>query len=121
MSSWEAPEWVDEVDPASGAVYYVNSLTGETTWERPQTPSVRVVPELPDGWIELMDPSSRAYYYVETATGAALWAPPSRRYLFLRSHLHEWRDVIMRQKAAAAEALRRVAVARVTKSQARAC
>ena len=35
VSSWEAPEWVDEVDPASGAVYYVNSLTGETTWEVP--------------------------------------------------------------------------------------
>ena len=35
VSSWEAPEWVDEVDPASGAVYYVNSLTGETQWDVP--------------------------------------------------------------------------------------
>ena len=29
------PAWVDEVDSASGAVFYVNSESGETQWERP--------------------------------------------------------------------------------------
>ena len=29
------PEWTDSVDPASGAVYYTHSETGETQWERP--------------------------------------------------------------------------------------
>ena len=35
VSSWEAPEWIDEVDPNSGAVYYVNGVTGETQWDMP--------------------------------------------------------------------------------------
>lgn len=35
VSMWEPPEWVDEIDPTSGAVYYTNSKSGETQWERP--------------------------------------------------------------------------------------
>ena len=35
VSMWEPPEWTDSVDPASGAVYYTHSETGETQWERP--------------------------------------------------------------------------------------
>jgi len=35
VSMWDPPEWVDDVDPASGAVYYVHAQTGETQWERP--------------------------------------------------------------------------------------
>ncbi|KAJ8610373.1 hypothetical protein CTAYLR_003877 [Chrysophaeum taylorii] len=35
VSMWEPPEWVDEIDPTSGAVYYTHSKTGETQWERP--------------------------------------------------------------------------------------
>ena len=30
VSSWEPPEWVDSLDPASGACYYENTLSGET-------------------------------------------------------------------------------------------
>ena len=35
LSMWEPPEWVDELDPHSGACYYTHSKTGETQWERP--------------------------------------------------------------------------------------
>jgi hypothetical protein len=36
VSQWEQPPWFDEIDPASGAVYYRNSATGATQWERPE-------------------------------------------------------------------------------------
>lgn len=29
MSQWEPPLWLDEIDPTTGAVYYVNSYTGD--------------------------------------------------------------------------------------------
>jgi hypothetical protein len=35
VSSWEPPEWIDSVDPSSGACYYENTLTGTTQWELP--------------------------------------------------------------------------------------
>ena len=30
------PEWTVELDPATGGQYFYNTLTGESTWERPK-------------------------------------------------------------------------------------
>merc|ERR1711924_477996 len=30
--------WVEQLDEASGSLYYYNPLTGESRWERPVTP-----------------------------------------------------------------------------------
>lgn len=35
MSQWEPPLWLDEIDPTTGAVYYVNSYTGDPQVRRP--------------------------------------------------------------------------------------
>ena len=29
------PVWIDQVDPDSGSVYYLNTETNETTWDKP--------------------------------------------------------------------------------------
>lgn len=34
-SQWELPPWLDEIDPQTGATYYVSSITGDATWEKP--------------------------------------------------------------------------------------
>jgi hypothetical protein len=35
VSCWDPPEWIDSTDPVSGAVYYENTLSGETQWDMP--------------------------------------------------------------------------------------
>ena len=38
LSEWTAPHsWRESVDPASGDTYYSNTVTGETTWDKPKT------------------------------------------------------------------------------------
>jgi hypothetical protein len=34
-SQWALPLWLDEIDPDSGATYYVCSTTGDAQWDRP--------------------------------------------------------------------------------------
>ena len=34
-STWELPKWLDHLDPDSGVVYYENTKTGASQWEQP--------------------------------------------------------------------------------------
>ena len=45
-------EWVAVTDPASGALYYCNTTTGETMWDKPES---FVEPPLPPGWATAYD------------------------------------------------------------------
>lgn len=52
-------------------VYYYNSMTGESTWERPV-----VTPVLPEGWSQAQDDQGNVYYY-NIQTQEAKWEFPS--------------------------------------------
>mgnify|MGYP001288689727 CR=1 FL=1 len=73
-------------------MYYYNSQTGESLWERPKAPRASAaeagaagseggaVPRqgsatLPAGWEEVVEPSGQVYYYNE-ATGESRWEQP---------------------------------------------
>merc|ERR1712238_334386 len=91
--------WVEEEDPSSGQIYFYNSTTGETSWERPMnTEEVEVNSldrlngtepfnneeeddnetegdasttsnNLPTGWVEQEDTSSGQIYFYNSTTG----------------------------------------------------
>ena len=51
-------EWQENVDPASGATYYVNRKTKESTWEKPSPAAPPEPPAPPAGWDEAEDLST---------------------------------------------------------------
>ena len=61
------------LDPHTGKTYYVNSATGQTTWELPRAVPPRA---LPRGWINITDDASGATYYHNASTGATSWTHP---------------------------------------------
>ena len=73
------PGWEAQQD-AEGHTYYMNSATGETSWERP-TPMSRVIASaaasapLKPGWIEATDDEGNVYY-IHSATGDTTWQRP---------------------------------------------
>lgn len=71
------PGWSTAVDPASGQMYYVSALTGETRWDPPPSSQPVQPPGLPPGWTSAVDPASGQTYYVETASGATSWTVPN--------------------------------------------
>ncbi|KAJ8608497.1 hypothetical protein CTAYLR_005744 [Chrysophaeum taylorii] len=67
--------WLEAVDPASGATYYHNTATGETTWTKPSDDDDD--DDEADGeWVEATDPSGRPYY-ANRRTGAVSWTKPT--------------------------------------------
>jgi len=96
------PGWIAVVDPDSGDTYYVNEATGETTWDRPSSPSNHASQSslhasqrsvnssghgtnassddnderLPPGWLAVLDPDSGDHYYVNESTGETTWDHP---------------------------------------------
>mmetsp|Transcript_8712 Transcript_8712/g.16665 ORF Transcript_8712/g.16665 Transcript_8712/m.16665 type:complete len:706 (-) Transcript_8712:344-2461(-) len=96
------PGWIAVVDPDSGDTYYVNEATGETTWDRPSSPSNHASQSslhasqrsvnssghgtnassddkdehLPPGWLAVLDPDSGDHYYVNESTGETTWDRP---------------------------------------------
>eukprot|EP01065_Artemidia_motanka_P023946 TRINITY_DN2859_c0_g1_i3.p1 TRINITY_DN2859_c0_g1~~TRINITY_DN2859_c0_g1_i3.p1 ORF type:complete len:465 (+),score=122.03 TRINITY_DN2859_c0_g1_i3:46-1395(+) len=67
-------EWVEQTDPSSSRVYYVNKRTGESQWDDP-----RVAPQqqaAAEGWVEAVDPQSGRTFYVNQATGESSWEAP---------------------------------------------
>mmetsp|Transcript_28205 Transcript_28205/g.60348 ORF Transcript_28205/g.60348 Transcript_28205/m.60348 type:complete len:905 (+) Transcript_28205:1528-4242(+) len=96
------PHWIELQDPDSGDVYYANEATGETTWDRPSSPSNHASQSslhasqrsvnssghgtnassddkdehLPPGWLAVLDPDSGDHYYVNESTGETTWDHP---------------------------------------------
>ena len=96
------PGWDEHIDPATGHVFYINTATGASQWERPGAPAPApasapapgsggnsggggLYPDmlqqpgtsgaLPPGFREERDPQGRTYY-VNVATGASQWERP---------------------------------------------
>ena len=65
-------EWVEREDPTSGLVYYYNSTTGDTAWERPSRSEQHSVQELPPEEHKVPDEKN----YVETETEAFVAEEP---------------------------------------------
>jgi hypothetical protein len=83
-------EWVAAVDPDSGATYYTNTITFESSWTPPEgfvDPNAQMattealeapaVDEHPGAWEEKIDESSGAVYYLNSVTGASQWEQPA--------------------------------------------
>ena len=78
-----ASSWSSCVDPASGRTYYVNSATGETSWQPPpQAPAAPApkpsapLPPPASSWSACVDPASGRTYYVNSATRETSWTSP---------------------------------------------
>ena len=77
------PGWSSAIDPNSGRTYYVNSATGQTTWEPPASAPPPANPPPPPGpppsgekWNEVRDPNTGRVYYHNPQTGATSWTKP---------------------------------------------
>ncbi|KAH7476388.1 hypothetical protein KRP22_000228 [Phytophthora ramorum] len=71
VSSVSTPSaWIECTDESSGATYFYNQVTGETTWTKPST--------APAGqWEVVQDNDDKAYYY-NPVTGETVWSEPTR-------------------------------------------
>jgi len=75
--------WAEAKDPA-GKIYFYNSKSGETSWERPVKSDAASVSEastvsepcpLLEGWAEAKDGAGKTYYY-HVGTGETSWDRP---------------------------------------------
>ena len=85
-----------QIDPSTGKAFYVNLMTGETSWTPPAGAAAAPVPMapsappssagLPPGWEERVDPASGRKFYINHANKTTSWelpgagggAPPSQ-------------------------------------------
>jgi len=73
--------WAAWEDPATGARYYHNDATGESTWDEPGAqyrPAERKppCPDVPPGWVATWDVDAWAFYFFDAARGASTWCYP---------------------------------------------
>ena len=71
------PGWLAEWSAPDSRYYYVNTHTGERTWNRPGAPppaDPRV--GLPPGWVAEWDAPDKRWFYVNTHTGVRQWDRP---------------------------------------------
>jgi hypothetical protein len=74
--------WKRAVDPSSGSSYYINTVTRETTWNRPRSDDF-VSPLLttsaytsPSPWMSAVDPISNRVYFFNRITLESSWTVP---------------------------------------------
>lgn len=63
-------DWVECYDEGSGLNYYLNSVTGESTWTKPEV-------HAESSWIEKYDDSSGRSYYYNSVTYETVWDRPA--------------------------------------------
>ena len=72
-----ASAWT-EVSTGEGQIYYHNTITNETSWDRPSCMAAAAPPPLPplaNGWVEVSDASGHTYFH-HPATNATQWERP---------------------------------------------
>ena len=69
-------DWQAITNVGSGATYYTNSATGETSWTKPDDAAAAAAAPAGD-WAEAVDPSTGATYYTNAATGETSWTKPT--------------------------------------------
>ena len=81
MDVESVPEgWTPQKSTTTGDTYYVNSLTGETTWSRPTQTAAEALDEFLDSgpavWQSVSSSTGKSYYF-NTRTGATQWEQPA--------------------------------------------
>ena len=73
--------WTTRKSTTTGDTYYVNSLTGETTWSRPTRTAAEALDEFLDSgpavWQSKVSSSTGRRYFFNTLTGATQWELPA--------------------------------------------
>ncbi|OWZ19093.1 hypothetical protein PHMEG_0006720 [Phytophthora megakarya] len=70
-----ASAWIESQDESSGATYYYNYVTGETSWSKPSTAMETATTSPSHQWQEMQDNDGRTYYF-NLVTGETAWSPP---------------------------------------------
>ncbi|KAL7493711.1 hypothetical protein ACHAWT_002568 [Skeletonema menzelii] len=68
--------WIEATDP-SGKVFYFNSSTGQSSWDRPKIDVTEKEDQLPAGWASSIDETSGKTFYYNEETGESTWEKPS--------------------------------------------
>ena len=70
--------WATAVSQSTGDMYYINTLTNESTYDRPTQPAVADSgwEELPEGWEERISRSTGHTYYVHLESGHSTYDRP---------------------------------------------
>lgn len=82
-------DWVQETDESSGSPYYVNRVTGETTWNYPLESCNGTYES--GNWTEIFDKTSGFFYYTNDLTGQSTWDKPAN-YTPTRAPVHSETD-----------------------------
>eukprot|EP00644_Phytophthora_capsici_P008047 jgi/Phyca11/510326/fgenesh2_kg.PHYCAscaffold_58_\ len=64
--------WIECRDESSGATYYCNQETGETSWKNPSVVDAKAASD----WREFQDSNGSTYYY-NLMTGETTWTLPA--------------------------------------------
>eukprot|EP01038_Epipyxis_sp_PR26KG_P007950 gene7950-10786_t len=78
--------WIETYDESTNMYYYYNTVTQETSWEKPQQQTHQPVDELIypvdsniqiQNWVPAYDETSGLTYYVNSVTGETSWTDPA--------------------------------------------
>lgn len=99
-------------DANEGRFFYVNVITGESHWDRPDKLGDAKVAEAPDGWVEHWDENGNPYYY-HARTGRYSWLTEEQAALRLQK-LYRKKRLAVRWPARAGRGSRHVCPAALT-------
>ena len=69
--------WKEVIDSGTGKAYFWNTVTNETTWDRPATALICGTDEKLTGWVKKVHPSTKQEYYFHVETGKITNERPS--------------------------------------------